>query len=89
MPDNDVVMLFFPLAIMEPIRGLKPDACSLTWISMCTGWNNYRISSFFFTWMVDLITVNQAAQCVNIFIQILGATPIQYLSKGNHILLLM
>lgn len=52
MPDNNVVMLFFPLAIMEPIRGLKPDACTLMWmsnktcISMCTGWNNYRISSF-------------------------------------------
>lgn len=29
MPDNYVVMLFSPLAMMEPIRGLKPDACSL------------------------------------------------------------
>lgn len=73
MPDNDVVMLFFPLVIMEPIRGLKPDvtACkwmrNKTWIPVC---NNYRISSFFFTWMLDLITFNQAPQCVDIFIQI-------------------
>ena len=28
VPDNDGVMLFIPLAVMELIRGLKPNACS-------------------------------------------------------------
>lgn len=35
----------------------------------------------FFAWMADLINVKLPAQCINISIQILGASHIQYLSK--------
>lgn len=50
VPDNEGVMLFIPSVIMEPIRGLLAVSkwmSNRTWISMCTGWNNYTISSVF------------------------------------------
>lgn len=92
MPDNDVVMLFFPLAIMEPIRGLKPDvtACkwmrNKTWIPVC---NNYRISSFFFRLDAGFNHLQSSSPMCRHIYSNLCASPIQYLSKGNHILLLM